>query len=53
MDEIYSERKPVATETNYFETQRAKRDENFAPGYDESSYPQYQRQQNQGMSTIL
>ena len=42
MEEIYGEKgAPVARETNYYETQRNKREDNFAPSYQET----YKRQQ--------
>ena len=34
MDEIYGEKRPVARETNYYETQRNRREDSFAPQYD-------------------
>ena len=45
MEEIYGEKRPVAKETNYYETQRNKREEQFAPSYS-ADYPKqnYQRQ---------
>ena len=58
MDEIYGEKRPVAKETNYYEKQRDRREDNFAPQYEEptSSYKEqsqfsfnkqpYQKQQN-------
>ena len=47
MEEIYGEKgAPVARETNYYETQRNKREDNFAPSYQEQTYKpqQYQDQ---------
>ena len=44
MEEIYGEKgAPVARETNYYETQRNKRDEQFAPSYQETQ--PYRRQE--------
>ena len=39
MEEIYGEKgAPVARETNYYESQRNRREENFAPSYQEQPY---------------